>query len=293
MMTRRVLCFLLMGALVMLMASACSSRSEEEDAEPQLPVAAADTSETTTPADDDTTARTDDTTPAETTTPADEPAPATQADAPQPALASDTEQNAADAFVGAADALSSLQSYRYTTSFTFAGIEDGDVEAGSYEMSGTVVEPERQHIRWTSVAEEETFELIEIEGRMWIKEGGTWEEIPVVAARAMSSIALVFAPSAAWNGLYGELLPESNYVGEETVNGIPARHYTTTYQHLRRYWEGELQDATGDVWIADEGYPVRYSFTATGFDEEGDSGTVLWTMDLTDVNADLTIEPPL
>jgi hypothetical protein len=46
------------------------------------------------------------------------------------------------------------------------------------------------------------------------------------------------------------------------------------------------------VWIADAGYPVRYRFTASGVDEDGNHGSLLWTMELTDVNAPVSIDAP-
>jgi hypothetical protein len=280
-MTRRILCFLLMAGLVMLMVAACSRGGGEEEPADETPTATTDDQpEATTPSTED-------------TTPEDQAPPDDTPEEPQTPAADDATDDSAGVFAGASDALNSLASYSYITSFTFIGDEQGEIESGSYEMSGAVVNPDRQHIRWRDMTADEAFELIEISSQMWISEEGEWEEIPVVAAQAMTSIATVFAPSAVWEGLYGELETDANYVGRETVNGISTRHYTTTYQHIGPHWEGELQDASGDVWIADEGYPVKYRFTATGLDEDGERGTIVWTMELDDVNEDLIIEAPL
>ncbi|MFC2108014.1 hypothetical protein ACFLS5_00960 [Candidatus Bipolaricaulota bacterium] len=54
-----------------------------------------------------------------------------------------------------------------------------------------------------------------------------------------------------------------------------------------------MLDASGDVWIADAGYPIRYNFTATGVDEDGNRGAISWTMELTDVGESIVIEPPM
>jgi hypothetical protein len=46
------------------------------------------------------------------------------------------------------------------------------------------------------------------------------------------------------------------------------------------------------VWIAEAGYPVRYRFTARGVDEDGNHRSLLWTMELMDVNVPVSIDAP-
>jgi hypothetical protein len=196
-------------------------------------------------------------------------------------------------FAGAATALEALASYRYKTAFTFIGESDGQPESGSIEMTGEVVAPDRQRIVWQDLGEGDQFELVQIGAQAWMLEEGEWSEIPAMVAEAMSQAVLVFGPAISWSGLYGGLETSSNYVGEETVNGVRARHYASTYNQWAGMWGGELVDASGDVWIADDGYPVRYRFSATGISEEGERGSVSWTMDLTDVNSAIAIEPPM
>jgi len=196
-------------------------------------------------------------------------------------------------FAGATAALEALDSYRFTTSFLFTGEEDGEVESGSIELSGEIMDAQRKHFVWRNVADDEHIELIQLGDQAWIHDEEDWESVPVLVAEAMSQTVLVFAPSVAWAGLFGSLETQATYIGPETIDGVQAHHYTSTYQQLAGYWQGELVDATGDVWIADAGYPLRYSFTATGQDENGDRGSISWTMELTDVNETIVIEPPI
>jgi len=203
-----------------------------------------------------------------------------------------TEPVPSQAFANASTALESLESYRFSTSFVFVGEEDGQTEAGSMELIGVIASPNRKHFLWRNMAENETFEIVQIEERAWTFEDGQWEEVPVFVAEAMSQAALVYAPSVTWSGLFGTLQPDATYVGTETVNGVEADHYSATYQQWGAYWQGDLVDAAGDVWIATDGYPVRYDFSATGIDEMGNRGTVTWTMNLSDVNQPIEIEPP-
>jgi len=241
-----------------------------------------------------------------TTSPAESPEPAVPpteptevpvaaVDAPPDAAASaeDVVPAPESAFSRAQLALEQLESYRYTTSFLFVGEEEGEPESGSIELTGIVAGPDLKHLTWRTLEEDESFEVIQIGEEAWILDDGAWEKVPVLVAEAMSQAALVYAPSVTWSGLFGELEPDSTYVGKDTVNGIPADHYTATYRQWGNYWQGDLIDAVGDVWIAEAGYPVKYHFSATGVDEDGDRGTVTWTMDLSDVNEPILLEPPL
>lgn len=195
-------------------------------------------------------------------------------------------------FEGASGALAGLESYRYTTTFVYAGVDDGEAEEGSIELRGAIA-GERQHLQWIDLSTGESFELIRIEEEAWILDEGTWQEVPAMVAEAMSNAVLVLAPAFSWEGLYSGLPSSSARVGAETVNGIPATHYTSTYQEWGTQFGAELVHTQGDVWIADEGYPVKYTFTASGVDEDGEPGTLSWTMELQDVHGDIVIEPPM
>ncbi len=195
-------------------------------------------------------------------------------------------------FAGATAALQALESYRFTTSFLFTGQEDGEIESGSIELAGEIMDAQRKHFTWKNLEDGEQFEIIQLEDDAWIYSDGEWEPVPAVAAEAMAGVVLVFAPSMVWDGLFGGMEANSTYVGLETVNGVSAYHYTSTYRQWAGVWEGEVLDATGDVWIAEAGYPLRYEFAATAVDEEGNQGTVSWSMQLTDAGADIVIEPP-
>jgi hypothetical protein len=197
-----------------------------------------------------------------------------------------------DLFASSSDALAGLASYRYTTVFSFTGGTDGKSESGSFEVHGAVAGPDRQQVTWKNLETGEEFGVVRVGDQAWTLEGETWTPIPEMVADVMSQAILVFAPSMSWDALAEGMGTASTYVGTETVNGIPSRHYTSTYQGWSKAWEGEVDDASGDVWIAESGYPVRYRFAATGTNEDGSTGTALWTMELSDVNGSVTIAAP-
>ncbi len=280
-MTKRFWLLVLLTLALGLALAACSSnQGEPETAE--TTTTSAEAPATTTPE-------------ATTTETVDEVPPATPAEVAttepdqEPSLRPEPE----GAFSGASAALENLDSYRYSTLFTFVGEDDGEIEAGSIELTGIVAGPDKKHLIWMDLEDEERFEVIQLGQQAWVLGDGEWEQAPVMVAEAMSQAVLIYAPSIAWGGVFGELEPTATYVGIETVNGVSAHHYTSTYDQWGGYWAGELQNAAGDVWIAEDGYPVKYHFSATGIDEHGDGGTVTWRMDLFDVNAEITVEPPV
>ena len=197
-----------------------------------------------------------------------------------------------DRFSASSDALAGLQTYRYTTVFSFTGETDGKPESGSVEVHGAVAGPDRQQVTWKDLETGEEFGVVRVGDQAWMLDGEKWSPVPAMIADVMSQAILVFAPSTSWDVLAEGVGTASTYVGTETVNGISARHYTSTYQGWSQAWEGEVDDASGDVWIAESGYPVRYRFAAKGTNEDESKGSALWTMDLSDVNGPITIEAP-
>ncbi len=195
-------------------------------------------------------------------------------------------------FAQSAAALAALQSYRYTTTFSFVGEDGGKPESGSVEVRGAVAAPDRQRMTWRDLETGEEFGLLRIGERAWILDGAEWTSVPTLVADAASQAVLVYIPAMGWGHFAEGMAGTSTYVGVETENGVSARHYTSTYRGWAEFWGGEVTDAAADVWISDAGYPVRYRFAGSGIDKGGDRGSMLWTMDLTDVNAPVSIEAP-
>lgn len=87
------------------------------------------------------------------------------------------------------------------------------------------------------------------------------------------------------------------YKGEETVNGIRARHYTLNLSaaEIAAMAQGSVTDVQADVWVAAQsGLPefvVRYRM---GWKEtrDGVEGTTEFLFEVYDVNEPITIEPP-
>jgi len=195
-------------------------------------------------------------------------------------------------FAKSTDALSKLQTYSYTVVFSFTSDSNGKPESGSMEVHGAVAGSDRLEQTWKDLDTGDEFGVIRIGSQAWALENKEWTAVPASLADAVGQSTLAFAPSMSWGEIAPGIGTESTYVGVEILNGVSTKHYTTTYNEWSQVWKGSVDKASGDVWIADAGYPVRYRFTAEGTDDQGNKGSVLWTMDINDVNGSVTIEPP-
>jgi len=189
-------------------------------------------------------------------------------------------------------ALATLESYRYTTRIKHEGTDGDEMDTGSIEIIGEYTSPDREHVTWTDLVTGEGFEIIRIGDSAWMYEDEEWIEVPQVAVENIMQVVFLFAPVYAWEGMAGELEAGSNFVDKEVVNGVAALHYSSDYTGWEESFQGDLQEARGEIWIAEEGFPVRTIFTASSVDEDGNQGSIEWQMDLTDVNQPISIEPP-
>ncbi len=185
-----------------------------------------------------------------------------------------------------------LSSYRYSALVRFEWTGEETVQSDSIEISGEFVFPNREHITWTNTGFGERFEVIRIFESAWLFEDGTWTEVPTLAVEGLMRTVILFAPTYAWESLASKLETASSFVGNEVVNGISALHYTSDYAGWEERFGGSLHTGHGDIWVAEEGFPVRCVFTGTGTDEEGHQGGFEWRMEITDVNQAISIEPP-
>ena len=202
---------------------------------------------------------------------------------------------ATDAFAGSYEALTGLNSYRYSVLFLFEGEEGGEAISGSVSIEGRVSGSDAKHLIWTDLETQEHFEVMQIGDKAWIKdEEDTWQEVPTLVADGLLQAVLVYTPAYSWENFYAKIPGTARYIGKETISGISCSHYASDYADWGEgVFGGEIAEANGDVWIAEEGFPVKYAFTAAGINAEGDQGSVEWTMELKDVNQPITIEPPM
>jgi len=227
--------------------------------------------------------------------PTDTPAPPTPEVKPEAA-----EEELLTSAEAALEALSKLKSFRSYTHYAWVSQEEGEEkESGEFEMrSEYVAEPPSQHMVITSSGdaamgeeESETFEIIQIEDRMWFQmeedqwmQAGQQEFLPNFLMSAEEFLRDLSGARRLWP--------------DETVNGIRCRHYRFTERDLLSFFGmGELSKAEGELWVAVKGdFVAKYTVHAEGkgltLGEELGSGAMDMLYEISDVGAKIVIEPP-
>jgi hypothetical protein len=184
--------------------------------------------------------------------------PAASAAAPSAAAPSAAAARTADPVLANALAqLNALTSYQFK--FTLKGGSYAS-SVGPAGVAGTVVNKPTFAVQFTYV----DLEVIEIHGKNWTKNGSSWDlsrypDLPTTYDSYGPAILLAHYFTASSAASYTS-------AGDETVNGVPATHYTAdpkSLSYMTNYWgvtaaSGQLA-MTADIWIAKSGgYPVRW-----------------------------------
>jgi hypothetical protein len=237
-------------------------------------------------------------------TPQEQPAPAGVADAApaaaQPTVAAAAAQPTAataasaddeELDFGAVAGLAQFNSYRMTMQMTwdYADGDKGDMQI----VSEFVRNPPASRMVWSGKNpsgfgdEDLEMEMIQVEGTTYMKFGGTW--------MAISSDDTPKDDMGWWGDpedMFGR--GRGQYMGQETINGMPARHYRYEEQDL--YLGLSASNTTlaqADVWVSTEhNIYVKYVVRWEGVEEDHGQGWLNIESYLTDINAPITIEPP-
>ena len=102
------------------------------------------------------------------------------------------------------------------------------------------------------------------------------------------------------SGVFDIVIPAGNaqLVGEETVAGVAAQHYSFTIQGLAAGSGGQVEQNQGDIWVAkDGGYLLKYQVATTmRTAAEGTTAAevfqLTFTLELTSVNQPVSVQMP-
>ena len=202
--------------------------------------------------------------------------------------------------------LDTFSSYRMDFAISFDGVRQGQPTVG--RLDGTLEAtryPSAKHL-WVTmegdasgqVAGLERAEVYEIGNTVYFQnpQDGSWMSLPSGLVYSMLPSDMAISPEAYIN------LPVTavRQSGLETINGVVTRRYTFGRDNLA---DGSSYDRVkGTAWVAVRGnYIVKYEATITGdlqtIVPDGmdlmDNGTVTMVYEMSDVNSDLTIEPPI
>ena len=187
--------------------------------------------------------------------------------------------------------LGQFDSYRMSHRFSWEW-ESGETESMEY-LTEFVREPLAQRVVMKGSGEGEgagagEMELIHVEGTSYMKFGDEWMSTESSAEDLLEQGGWLGGPE----GFLGS--EKGRYVGRETVNGLPTRHYQYTDNILAPFGgESKITKATSDVWVSTKyDVYVKVIIRWEGTEEEKGKGVFLLESNLTDINEPITIQPP-
>jgi len=210
----------------------------------------------------------------------------------------------------AVSAVDDLQSFRFEIamkldiSSTSGSGEDAFAGAllgalGDIKIKGAYVRPDQTEVTMTMFGQEMSY--VQIGSKAWEKTGGSWE-----ATTASDSGFDFSSPTE----MFSDLLPtdidalKGAKTSKEKVNGVNTTHYAFDKKSIEKLL-AEVPDASGadfkdiseanlDVWLTDEGIPVRLQMVLNGKDAQGQKMGVRLEMNITDINSSsIKIKPPI
>jgi hypothetical protein len=183
--------------------------------------------------------------------------------------------------------LAELSGYHTTLILSFDGTRDGQPEqwTRTYEMRANQDPPARQlTIKGDETASADQW-MAEVGGVVYElnEQGGCMASLSPEGGL----LAQRWEPASFLLGPIG-----ADEAGAETANGVPAKHYTFDQRALV---QSKLTESTGEVWVADAGYIVKYVLTTQGgakYFGEGIEGTLTHDYSLTEIDQPATVEMP-
>ena len=194
--------------------------------------------------------------------------------------------------------LDALTSYRLTWHAEWKSTDQGKEEQGAWDWTEEYTsDPKAHHLSMSTPdssdpAKTGAFEMWQIGDTSYMKSGEDEECMSFSTEGAEKDIQKgTFNPS-----MLGSI-EDAKYVGRETVNGIPTKHYK---YNSKTGMLTALGEVSGETWVAtDGGYVVKDTVTWTGRRRPVRPGAPTtatgdgsWTWELSDVNEPFEIKPP-
>jgi hypothetical protein len=196
-------------------------------------------------------------------------------------------------FSKSVQALKSLDNYRYTTVMKYEGTDASGTESVTTTVIGEYSAPDSYRLVIIDSTEEQGAEFVKIGESLWVYDDGRWMKVSENAAASVAESIFGLALDFVWEALASSLEDKTRYIGKETINGTLSLHYSSSSSYWQSHVGQGFGDAQGDIWIAEEGYPIKFTFTASGTNEDGDHGSIQWNSNITGVNSGITIAPPI
>jgi predicted small lipoprotein YifL len=193
--------------------------------------------------------------------------------------------------------LDALTSYRLTWRAEWKSTDQGKEEQGAWDWTEEYTsDPKAHHLSMSTPdsndpAKTSAFEIWQIGDTSYMKNGEDQACVSFSTDGAENDIQKgTFNPS-----MLGSI-EDAKYLGRETINGIPTKHYK---YNSKSGMLTALGDVSGETWVAtDGGYVVKDTVTWKGgggffgLGSDTATGEGSWTWELSDVNQPIEIKPP-
>ena len=191
-----------------------------------------------------------------------------------------------------------IETYRTLLTMGWEGTEEGETTSGSVEIRGEhIITPSAEHIFITSAEEGEepqTMEWIAIEKTTWLNTGEGWMQMQTDEMQTPSMFGL-------WDTgeLFGGMEGYRRIRPDEEVNNLACEHYAFDESALTETIAesmGGVTAASGEAWISKKDhFVVKCAWHVEGKEvgPEGGQGAADWAWEIRDINAPITIEPPI
>ena len=194
--------------------------------------------------------------------------------------------------------LDALTSYRLTWHAEWKSMDQGKEDQGAWDWTEEYTsDPKARHLSMSIPDSSDTartgaFEMWQIGDTSYMKSGEDEECMSFSTEGAEKDIQKgTFNPS-----MLGSI-EDAKYVGRETINGIPTKHYK---YDSKTGMLAALGEVSGETWVAtDGGYVVKDTVKWTGGGglfglgaSTTATGDGSWTWELSDINEPFEITPP-
>lgn len=204
--------------------------------------------------------------------------------------------------------ISELNSFRFTLNASIdignqapADVEDamGDAFAAmllsglkDVKIEGAVVAPDQLQV--TANLSGQEFGIVQTGGKAWASFGGFWTPIEPEELGLQNGFD--------FGDLTADALPvevvEAAKVTKEKVNGMDTTRYSFDKAALQKLAEDasadqDLETANLDVWLTDDGIPVKMTMKMSGKDDTGQTMSIELEFTMKDINSNITIRAPM
>ncbi len=160
------------------------------------------------------------------------------------------------------------------------------------EIEGSVVAPDQIEVKADLSGQKLGF--VQIKDKAWVQYFGAWQAVEPEDLGLEDS--LDFSDFAA-DALPPEVLQAAK-VTKEKVNGVDTTRYSFDKAALESLAEDngatgqEIESADMNVWLTDDGVPVKFTLKMKGEDENGQKIDMQAEFNITDLNGNISIKAP-